>query len=99
MAGKIGHNIKDSSIWKRGLYMLLCTIFYSLAEVVLFAVVIFQFILKLFTGETNQRLLKLGHGLASYIYQIVQLLTFNSEQLPYPFSGWPRTEPKGVHTK
>jgi len=99
MTSNIEHNIKDPSIWKRGLYMLLCTVFYSIAEVVMFAVVIVQFILKLFTGETNQRLLKLGQGLASYIYQIVQFLNFNSEHLPYPFSGWPRTEPKGVVTK
>jgi hypothetical protein len=41
-------------------------------------------------------LLKLGQGLASYIYQIVQFLNFNSEHLPYPFSGWPRAEPNDV---
>jgi uncharacterized membrane protein len=98
MTNNIMHNIKDSSIWKRGLYMLLCAIFYSIAEVVVFAVVIFQFILKLFTGETNKRLLKLGQSLATYIYQIVQFLNFNSEHLPYPFSGWPRAEPKDVRT-
>ncbi len=99
MTNDIKQNIQESSVWKRGLYMLLCAIFYSIAEVVLFAVVIFQFIHKLFTGETNQRLLKLGQSLATYIYQIIQFLNFNSEHLPYPFSGWPRTEPKGEHTK
>lgn len=94
MTDDIKHNIKNSSIWKRGLYMLLCAIFYSIAEVVMFAVVIFQFIHKLFTGETNERLLKLGQSLATYIYQIIQFLNFNSEHLPYPFGGWPRSEPK-----
>lgn len=90
------HNAQQGSVWKRGLYMLLCAIFYSIAEVVLFAVVIFQFLLKLITGETNPRLLKLGQSLATYIYQIIQFLNFNSEHLPYPFSGWPRAEPRDV---
>ena len=89
----IKDNIKEPSIWMRGLYMLLFAIFYSLAEIVLFAVVIFQFILKLVTGETNERLLALGQSFATYIYQIIQFLNFNSEQKPYPFTVWPKGEP------
>ena len=90
MTNNIMHNIKDSSIWKRGLYMLLCAIFYSIAEVVVFAVVIFQFILKLFTGETNKRLLKLGQSLATYLSQVMRYLTFNSDERPFPFElNWP----------
>ena len=61
----------------RGLYMLLCAFFYAVAELVLYAVVIVQFLLKLFTGETNPRLLKFGQSLATYIYQLVQFLNFN----------------------
>jgi len=96
MTDDIKHNIRQPSIWKRGLFMLLCAIFYSIAEMILFAVVVFQFIHILITGETNQRMLKLGQSLATYIYQIIQFLNFNSEHLPYPFSGWPRAEPSDV---
>lgn len=53
----IKQNLQESSIWKRALYMLLFALFYSVAEMVLFAVVIFQFLFKLTTGETNKRLL------------------------------------------
>ena len=94
MSDGIKQNIKQSSTWKRGLYMLLFAFFYAIAEVVLFAVVLFQFLLKLFTGETNDRLRKLGQSLATYIYQVVQFLAFNSEYHPYPFGAWPRGEPK-----
>ena len=96
MSDSVKDNIMNIATWNRGLYMLLCTVFYSIAELVMFAVVIIQFLFKLFTGETNPRLLKLGQGLAIYIYQIVQFLNFNSEHHPYPFSGWPRAEPKEV---
>ncbi len=96
MNNDVKHNIKEPSIWIRGLYMLLFAILYGLAEVVLFAVVIFQFILKLITGEVNERLLKLGQSLATYIYQIVQFLNFNSEEQPYPFNAWPKAEPRAL---
>jgi hypothetical protein len=96
MSNGVKDNIINIATWTRGMYMLLCTIFYCVAELVLFALVIIQFLFKLFTGATNPRLLKLGQGLAIYIYQIVQFLNFNSEHHPYPFSGWPRAEPKEV---
>lgn len=94
MSNDIKQNVKQSSTWKRGLYMLLFSFFYSVSEVILFAVVIFQFFLKLFTGETNQRLLKLGQSIGTYIYQIIQFLNFNTDYHPYPFGAWPRGEPK-----
>ncbi|MCW8831646.1 MAG: DUF4389 domain-containing protein, partial [Gammaproteobacteria bacterium] len=79
MSEEIKENLKQQSTWLRGLYMLMFSVFYSLAEIVLFAVVLFQFLFKLFTGETNLRLLKLGQSIATYIYQIVQYLNFNSD--------------------
>ena len=86
-------NIKQQSTWMRGLYMLMFALFYSLAEVILFAIVIFQFILMLVTGKNNLRLQKLGQSIATYIYQIIQFLTFNSNYHAYPFGGWPKGEP------
>lgn len=94
MSNDVKDNLKSQSTWKRGLYMLLYAIFYTLAEIVLFAVVIFQFLLQLFTGETNQRLRKLGQSLSTYAYQILIFLSFNSEYQPYPFGAWPEGAPK-----
>ncbi len=94
MSDEIKTNIKQSSTWKRGLFMFLFSIFYGVVEVLLFAVVIFQFFLKLLTGETNDRLKKLGQSIATYIYQIIQYLSFNSDYQPYPFGAWPKGEPK-----
>lgn len=89
----VKENLKQQSTWIRGLYMLIFALFYGIADVVLFAVVVFQFFLKLLTGKHNPRLLKLGQSLATYIYQIIQFLTFNSEHQPYPFGAWPKGEP------
>ena len=93
MNNDVIENLKEQSIWLRGLYMIMFAVVYSVAEVVLYATVIFQFLIKLFTNETNPRLLKLGQSISTYIYQILQFLTFNSEHLPYPYGAWPRSEP------
>jgi len=94
MSNEIKENIKQQSTWMRGLYMLMFALFYSIAEFVLIAVVVAQFLFKLITGQTNPRLLMLGQSIASYIYQVMQYLTFNSDYESYPFNPWPKGKPK-----
>ena len=94
MNSDVKENLKSQSTWMRGLYMLLYLLFSSLAEIVLAAIIIIQFLLKLFTGETNDRLLKLGQSLSTYLYQIFCFMSFNSEYHPYPFGAWPKGEPR-----
>jgi hypothetical protein len=93
MDENLKHNLKAHKTWMRGLYILIFSIFYSIAEIVLFAVVLFQFLLTLFTAKTNQRLLKLGQSLSTYVYQICLYISFNSNHQPYPFGAWPKGPP------
>jgi len=86
---ELKENVQNSSVWKRFLFMLLFGFLYSVAEVVLVAVIIFQFLTVLLTGNKNDRLLNLGGEISAYIYQALRYLTYNSEQRPYPFSDWP----------
>jgi hypothetical protein len=96
MSNDVKENLKSQSTWIRGLYILIFAVFYTIAEIVLFAIIVFQFLLKLFTSETNERLCKLGQGLSTYIYQILQYMNFNSDYQPYPFGAWPKGEPKAA---
>ncbi len=96
MSNDVKENLKSQSTWMRGLYMLIYAFFYTIAELVLFALIIFQFLLKLFSGDTNERLRKLGQGLSTYIYQILQYMNFNSNYQPYPFGAWPKGEPRAA---
>lgn len=93
MNDEIKQNIKDRNTWLRGLYMLLFLVFYGVAKVIIFTIIIFQFILSLLTGKVNERLVKLGQSLSTYLYQILTFLTFNSDQHPYPFGAWPKGAP------
>ncbi len=89
-------NLTRRATWTRGLYMLLFALIYGVAEFVLGAVVIFQFVAILVSGKTNERLRDFGGSLSTFIYQILVFLTFNSESLPFPFAPWPATaQPSG----
>jgi hypothetical protein len=96
MSNDVKENLKSQSTWIRGLYILIYGVFYTIAEIVLVAIIVFQFLLMLFTSETNERLGKLGQGLSTYIYQILQYMSFNSDYQPYPFGAWPKGEPKAA---
>lgn len=89
MDDELKQHVRDSNAWTRLLYMLLFSVFYGVAEMVLTAVVIFQFLVVLFTGGRNSRVLSLGASLATYTYQVFRYLTYNSEQRPFPFADWP----------
>jgi hypothetical protein len=89
MDHEVKENIQNRTTWIRLLYMLLLVILYSVAELVISAVVLFQIVLNLFTGESNKRLLLFGNQLSRYVYEILLYLTYNSETLPFPFSEWP----------
>ncbi len=80
--------------WIRLLYVLLFVILYGVAEAVLGVIVIVQYGFKLITHETNDNLLNFSTGLNKYIYEILQFMTFNSNDTPYPFSDWPGSSHK-----
>ena len=85
-------NIRRGSTWLRGLFMLLFAVIYSVAEIVLLAVVVFQFLYTLFTGVNNRNALDFGRSLSMFIYQVFSYLTYNSEQKPFPFGSWPKAD-------
>jgi len=82
-------HLRDKSIWIRGLYILLFALLYGVAEVVLWAIILFQFGSHLLTGRSNDTLLDFSRGLNAYFYQILQYLSFRTEYKPYPLNDWP----------
>jgi hypothetical protein len=89
MKDEIKQNMRNRTTWWRALYMLLFTVIYAVAEIVIGAVVLFQLFSVLFAGSTNERLLMLGQNISTYVYQIMLFLTFNTDEKPYPFGDWP----------
>lgn len=85
----IVENLGNGQTWLRGLFMLLFVLIYSVTEVIVFVVVVLQFLFVLFTGNQNIRLRDFGEGLSIFVYQIMSYWTYNSEERPFPFAQWP----------
>jgi hypothetical protein len=94
--GDIEEHIKSRTTWLRLLFMIILAFLYGVSRVVVGAVILLQFFWVLFTGETNERLKGLGQSLATYTYQVLCYLTYNTDSRPFPFDDdWP---PSGTPT-
>ena len=93
MDEQLKERLTEQSTWLRFLYMVIFAVIFSITEIVIAAVVIFQFLVKLVTGKVNQQLLTLAQSLGTYVYEIVIFLGFNSEEKPFPFAPWPQGVP------
>jgi hypothetical protein len=82
-------NLTSRATWVRVFHMAIFVVAFVLASVVLAAVLVFQLGAMLLAGEPNANLIRLGHGLATYVHQILLFVTFNREARPYPFADWP----------
>ena len=95
MKEEMRENLIDKGIWMRGVFMALFFIAYSIVEVLILLVALFQFVAVLFTGRVNETVLRLGNNLSFFALETFQYLTFNSNLRPFPFSSWPNEEPGG----
>ncbi len=77
------------NIWIRGLFMLLMGLAFNVCGTVLCVVTLIQFVLALVSDAPNARLVAFGRSLGNYLRQIVNFLTFATEEMPVPFSEWP----------
>ena len=89
MSGDIKENVPRRSIWLRLGFMIILGVAFSVAEVITSAVIAFQFLASLFTGQTNEQLTRFGRNLARYLQQIIVYMTFVTEEKPFPFTPWP----------
>lgn len=89
----IEENLKSRSTWLRLVFMFVFYILGSVATLVASVVVVLGFLWVLFTGDTNEQLKRTGQGIATYIAEIIEYLTYNSDKRPFPFdAAWPAPE-------
>lgn len=82
-------NLLSSAHWMRLVFMLLFVALLHVATFVVWVVTALQFLFALFTGHDNVQLRKLGDTLSQYVFQVLQFLSYNTEEKPFPFKDWP----------
>lgn len=73
----------------RALFMLLMMLAYQVSVTLLFIVAVIQFLIVLLNNAPNLRLMRFGRSVGAYLDQVVQFLTFATEEAPFPLSDWP----------
>ena len=81
--------VSRRNIWIRGLFMLLMALAYQLTGTVVCIVTVIHFLIMLMNDTPNARLVSFGRSMGRYLQQIVNFLSFASEEIPFPFSDWP----------
>lgn len=88
-ASSVKENVKNTDTWIRGVFIIIYGVIFYLLFWILWVVVIFQFLMKVLLGNLNDNLMDFSGGLTRYAYQILQYVTFRSEERPWPFGPWP----------
>ncbi len=83
-------NLSSRSTWMRVVYMILFAVIFNIVEFVIAVVAVVQFLSTLFTGKVNPQLQALGQGVGAYVNEIIQFLTYHTDDKPYPFAPWPK---------
>lgn len=78
--------------WLRALFALLFVIFFGVLSYIIYILVVVQTIIFLVRGEANERLQRAGIILRNYACQILDYLTCNTNERPFPFMAWPDSQ-------
>lgn len=69
--------------------MVLFLIVYRIVDIVVMLLALCQWLYTLITGDANESLSRFARGLGMYVKQMIDYISYNAEQKPYPFSDWP----------
>lgn len=84
----------SGSEWLRLLFMLLFfVILFYVMKLVVTVIVVVQFLFRLVSGQTNDRLLAFSDSLSRYGHEVLEYVTYVSDRRPFPFSDWPSRRP------
>lgn len=85
-------NLLSSKHWLRLVYMLLFAVILYAAIMVVWVLVLVQFLFSLITGQDNFKIRQFAYSLSTYIYQTLKFLTYSSDEKPFPFTDWPASD-------
>jgi len=89
MDDKLKANLTRRETWLRGLFILVLGFLGFVGQLVLVLAVVFQFITMLVTAQPNRQLLAFSRALAEWLHQVMDYISFNRGERPWPFASWP----------
>jgi hypothetical protein len=86
---ELKENVFNQGKWLRLLWIVLFSFIYWWAAVVLYIIGILQFLFNLFTDSPNSSLSELAALFREWMVQIINFVTYQEKDKPYPFSELP----------
>lgn len=78
--------------WTRILFTALFWLAFYFSQFLIALVVVAQCAFMLINGKPNTQLLAFGENLSRYVQEVLRYITFNTEQRPFPFADFPKSD-------
>ncbi len=78
--------------WMRVLFVALFWVVFYMSQFVVALVVVAQCAFTLIAGAPNTQLMSFGENLSRYVQEILRYVTFNTDQRPFPFTDFPKSD-------
>lgn len=75
----------EGSVWMRGLYMIILALLFGLAEAILCAFAVLQFLWLLFTQRKNRFLADTGETIGKWLREVARFQSGATEEKPFPW--------------
>jgi len=86
-------NLKQGSAWVRVILMIaFAVVLYVIIPAIVLVLMLTQTLFVFITGDSNDNLRVLGKALSKYIFEVLQFLSYASDNRPFPFSAFPSVE-------
>ena len=80
--------LAPDGLLSRFLYLALFAVVFWLCKFILIALVIFQFLHLVITGEKNDKVTEFAEDFSAYLGAVSAYLTLASDDKPFPFQDW-----------
>ena len=87
---ELKENVFNKGKWLRLLWIALFLFIYAWASIVLYVIAMLQFLFNLFTDKPNKSLSELAALFREWMVQIINFVTYQETDKPYPFSEFPK---------
>ena len=82
-------NIKEPSIWVNFFLKVIYLIFLNFIIPFLGFITLLQLLFSLGSKKPNDNLISFSKKISIYIYQIINFMTYSSDERPWPFNAFP----------
>ena len=84
-------NIKEPSIWVNFFLKVIYLVFLNFIVPFLGFITLLQLLFSIASKKPNENLVSFSKKISSYIYQIINFITYSSDQRPWPFNSFPES--------